>query len=75
MAPRIAAEFRTIWHDLHLASRLVEEYLGGEKGVQLEMPTILELVRIYEYLEDQRELGVSPSGDPRTLGTAIAGAN
>ena len=59
LAPQLANELLSSWSDPHLAGRLIEEVLGGEREVNLETEAIIELVRLYEYLEDVRTVGTA----------------
>ena len=52
--PFIARELGDVWCDLESAGRLLEGLLGGEAEVVLEFEVIVELVRLYEHLEDVR---------------------
>ncbi len=53
-APLIARELHASWRDPQRASRLIEEFLGGERDVQIETPALIALVELYQFLEIDR---------------------
>lgn len=71
LAPPVADELRAAWSDHALAGRRIEEWLGGERPVDLAIDAVMALVHLYEYLEDQRLLATP---DPQT-GSAVAGGH
>lgn len=66
--PFIARELGDVWCDLESAGRLLEGLLGGEAEVVLEFEVIVELVRLYEHLEDVRAATVD---DPTAGGHGL----
>ena len=52
LAPQIAERLAAVWGDLSGASRFLEAVLGGEHAPRLADAVIVELVRLYEYLEE-----------------------
>ncbi len=59
LAPDVASELFALWKDLDQLGRLVEELLGNGKEPTLDDRAILELVRLYEFLEDIRTVGTT----------------
>jgi hypothetical protein len=59
LAPLIARELHASWSDSQRASRLIEEFLGGERDVQIEAPALIELVELYMGLEAKRAIGAT----------------
>ncbi len=59
LAPLIARELHASWGDPQQAGRLIEEYLGGERDVQIEAPALFELVELYQTLEANRATGAA----------------
>lgn len=54
LAPQVSRELHACWGDPHLAGRLMEELLGGERGVTLQTEAIIELIKLYQSLEGHR---------------------
>ena len=54
LEPQLARELLSTLGDPNRAGRLIEELLGGERQVDLQTDAIVELVRVYESLEDIR---------------------
>jgi hypothetical protein len=59
IAPLIARELQASWSDPPRASRLIEEFLGGQRDVQIQTPALIELVELYQSLELDRDTGTA----------------
>jgi hypothetical protein len=57
LAPEFVDEICAVWTDIDLVGRLIEDVLGGERKVSLTTEAIIQLVRLYEFLEDSRTAG------------------
>jgi hypothetical protein len=57
LAPQVANELLDLWSTPHLAGRLIEALLGGEHELNLETEVVIELVRLYQHLEEVRAAG------------------
>jgi hypothetical protein len=64
LAPGIASELHASWSDPQRASRLIEEFLGGERDVQIQDPALIELIELYQCLEADR---TASAADKATL--------
>jgi hypothetical protein len=54
LEPGVAAQLQAVWSDVLDSGRLIEQFLGGEKGERLETAALVELIGIYEYFEEAR---------------------
>lgn len=57
LAPHVASELLDLWSTPHLAGRLIEALLGGGHELNLETEVVIELVRLYQHLEEARAAG------------------
>jgi len=69
-APLIARELQASWSDPQRASRLIEAFLGGERGMQIQAPALIELVELYQFLELDRAASVADKATPSDQGAA-----
>lgn len=74
LAPRIASELHASWSDPQRASRLIEEFLGGERDVQMEAPALIELIQLYQCLELHRAASAADKAMLSDLGIAATRA-
>jgi hypothetical protein len=56
LAPEIADELRAAWGDVKLLACVIEQLLGGERSVHLDIEPALEFARLYLHLEGIRTL-------------------
>jgi hypothetical protein len=73
-APLIARELHASWSDPQRASRLIEEFLGGERDVQMEAPALIELIQLYQCLELHRATSAADKAMLSDLGIAATRA-
>lgn len=64
LAPLIARELHASWSEPQRAGRLIEEFLGGERDVQIEAPALIELVELYLCLEAKRATSAADKAMP-----------
>lgn len=70
LAPQVANELLASWSDPDRATRVIEELLGGGREVNLQLEAIIELVRLYEYLEGVRNAAAADQANGSRLSHA-----
>lgn len=54
LAPELSGELRAAWGDVNVVASMIEQLLGGERSVHLDIEPALEFVRLYLHLEGIR---------------------